>query len=93
MNETVEISEQNAKIDMEATGFKCPGCGCPLSSYEIFACRLRGLKKPVCIGCLAGALVFVRKELLPMFDALEQKILDLAEKVPPEVWEREAQKG
>jgi len=58
----------------------CPGCGCPLTLYEIFACRLRGLKRPVCIGCLANALVFVRKELLPMFDALEQKILELAEK-------------
>jgi len=58
----------------------CPGCGARLEDYEIFACRIRGLKKPVCIGCLVNALVFVRNELLPMFDDLEQKVLELAEK-------------
>jgi len=58
----------------------CPGCGCPLTLYEIFACRIRGLKRPVCIGCLASALVFVRKELLPLFDGLQEKVLELAEK-------------
>jgi len=60
----------------------CPGCGCVLSSYEVFACRLRGLKRPVCIGCMAGALVFVRDGLLPLVDRLEKAVAELAEKVP-----------
>jgi len=59
---------------------KCPGCGCELSDYEVFACRLRGLKRPVCIGCMAGALVFVKKGLIPMLHALQQAVLDLAER-------------
>jgi hypothetical protein len=46
----------------------CPGCGCELSDYEVFACRLRGLEKPVCLGCLADSLVWMKKYLLPMLD-------------------------
>jgi len=82
MTTETEISDQNAKIDMGATGLKCPGCGCVLSSYEVFACRLRGLKRPVCIGCMAGALVFVRDGLLPLLERLQQAVADPAEKVP-----------
>jgi len=61
------------------SGYACAGCGCPLTLQEIFACRLRGLKKPVCLGCLVSVLVFVRKQLLPMFDDLHDKIIELAE--------------
>jgi len=60
----------------------CPGCGCQLEQYEVFACRIRGLKKPVCIGCLASVLVFVRDGLLPLVDRLEKAVAELAEKVP-----------
>lgn len=49
-------------------GLKCPGCGCPLEPSEVFACRIRGLKKPVCIGCLAWAVVFLRDEILPLLE-------------------------
>jgi len=72
---------------------KCPGCGCKLEGYEIFACRLRGLKRPVCIGCMAGALVFVRDDLLPMFRALQEAVADLAEKVSGESELVDAQQG
>jgi len=60
----------------------CPGCGCPLTFYEIFACRLRGLKRPVCIGCLANALVALRDHIYPTFQALEQLVLELADRNP-----------
>ena len=46
----------------------CPSCGCELSAYEVFACRLRGLETPVCLGCLADSLVWMKKYLLPMLD-------------------------
>jgi len=52
--------------------FKCPRCGCKLEAYEVFAQLIRGIKKPVCIGCLADALVFMKEDLAPMLDkALE----------------------
>jgi len=57
------------------SGYTCPGCGCPLENYEIFACRLRGLKKPVCIGCLASALVFLRDKVMPLLEE-PMKILE-----------------
>jgi len=72
---------------------KCPGCGCKLEPYEIFACRLRGLKRPVCIGCMASALVFVRNDLLPMFDALQRAVADLAERAGGESELVDAQQG
>jgi len=58
----------------------CPGCGTRLEDYEIFACRIRGLPKPVCIGCLADALVILRDTIWPLLEALENKVLELAEK-------------
>lgn len=72
---------------------RCPGCGCELSDYEIFACRLRGLKRPVCIGCLAGALVSFRDHVHPLTQGLEQLVLDLAEKIGGESELVDAQKG
>jgi len=62
----------------------CPGCGAPLELYEIFACRIRGLERPVCVGCLAQVLVDVRDKWLPLVQALEGKILELADKIPYE---------
>jgi len=52
----------------------CPNCGCPLTLYEIFACRIRGLETPVCLGCLADALVWVKKWLLPMLELALKKM-------------------
>jgi len=60
----------------------CPSCGCPLSFYEIFACRLRGLKRPVCVGCLADNLVTLRDHILPMLDGALEALGELAEKTP-----------
>ena len=52
---------------------RCAGCGCELEAYEVFASRIRGLKRPVCYGCLAQVVVFVRDYMKPMLDkALEQ---------------------
>jgi len=61
----------------------CPGCGVRLEDYEIFACRLRGLKRPVCIGCLANVLVFLRDQLLPLHSALQRELADVVEKGGP----------
>jgi hypothetical protein len=61
---------------------RCPGCGCELSDYEVFACRLRGLKRPVCIGCLVEALVTVRDHVWPMLEGSLKKIGDLADQLP-----------
>jgi hypothetical protein len=61
---------------------RCPGCGCELSDYEIFACRLRGLRRPVCIGCLAGAVVHMRDHVLPLLEGSLEKIGELADQLP-----------
>lgn len=53
----------------------CAGCGCELAPYEVFSSRLRGLKKPVCIGCALDALVFLLDELMPMCDAALGKFI------------------
>jgi len=54
------------------TYYKCPNCRCELSPYEVFACRIRGLETPVCLGCLADVLVWVKRYLVPMLEqALE----------------------
>ena len=70
---------------------KCPGCDAILAAGEIAACWQAGLKNPVCTCCLAGALVFVRDELLPLLRALEKAVADLAEKVPYERLEQASQ--
>jgi hypothetical protein len=72
---------------------RCPGCGCELSDYEIFACRLRGLKRPVCVGCLASALVSFRDHVYPLMRGLEQLVLDLAERTGGKVELVDAQQG
>jgi len=71
----------------------CPGCGSELEPYEIFACRLRGLKRPVCIGCLADALVSFRDHVYPLMQGLEQLVCDLAEKTGGESELVDAQQG
>ena len=52
----------------------CPGCGCTLEPYEIFASRIRGLKRPVCYGCLAKLLVFVKDYMKPMLETALEKL-------------------
>jgi len=69
---TVEESSRrtNAK-DKETSQTKperCARCGCQVEPYEVFAGRIRGLRKPVCVGCLASAVVFMRDELLPLLE-------------------------
>jgi len=49
---------------------RCPGCGCQLEPYEVMAGRIRGLDPPVCIGCLAIAVVALRDHVLPLFDEI-----------------------
>jgi len=56
----------------------CPGCGCALELYEIQACRLRGLKRPVCVGCLASAVVVLRDVIYPLFEEFAKRYFDLA---------------
>jgi len=72
---------------------KCPGCGCKLEGYEVFACRLRGLKRPVCLGCLINALLYLRDHVYPLMQGLEQLVLDLAEKVGDESERLDAAQG
>jgi len=44
----------------------CPGCGCELSDYEVFAARIRRNKKPVCVGCLNVLLYWTREVFWPL---------------------------
>jgi len=60
----------------------CPGCGCVLSAYEIFACRIRGLKPPVCLGCLADALVSLRDQVYPLVEDLMRLLVEEYAKTP-----------
>ena len=64
------------------SGHACPSCGCELEQYEVFACRIRGLKRPACLGCLADALVTLRDHIEPMLEGALKALGDLAEKVP-----------
>ena len=68
------------KGPLALSGYTCPGCGCTLEPYEIMACRLRGLKRPVCIGCLANALVALREQIYPLLEAALDEVDKLAEK-------------
>jgi len=58
----------------------CAGCGVLLAPYEVFAARIRGLKKPVCIGCLIEALNFMRDHLKPMLDDVLDRLVEYAAK-------------
>jgi len=60
----------------------CPNCGCSLTLYEIFACRIRGLKQPVCLGCLAEAVAFMKRQLLPMLEDTLKALNGSSEKAP-----------
>jgi len=48
--------------------FRCPGCGCTLSPYEVFACRIRGLETPMCMGCAFEAVALLRDVVWPTLD-------------------------
>jgi len=69
---------------MSLEGWKCAGCGCPLAAYEVFASRVRGLKRPVCLGCAIMAVVFLRDEVEPML-AEAIKLIHEAHG-PPDDW-------
>jgi len=64
------VTEQEYRDMWAAYGkqYKCPNCGCVLAPYEVMACRIRGLETPVCLGCLADALVWLKKYMLPMLE-------------------------
>jgi len=57
----------------------CAGCGVLLAPYEIFAARIRGLKKPVCLGCLIEVLIFMKEYLKPMLDEVITRLVESAE--------------
>lgn len=57
-------------------GQRCPGCDCLLEPYEVFACRIRGLKKPVCLGCLATTVKWLKDSLLPVVEGMILRALD-----------------
>jgi len=63
----------------------CPGCGCVLSPYEIFACRIRGLERPVCVGCLASALVSLRDRVYPLVEGLLRLLVEEYANMPGRV--------
>jgi len=58
----------------------CAGCRVLLAPYEVFAARIRGLKKPVCIGCLIEALLFLKDDLKPMLEEALIRLMEYAEK-------------
>lgn len=70
----IEMNQQDAKIDMDATGFKCSICGCILEPYEIFAQRIRKIKKPACIGCLADIARDTKNILVPLLEGALEKM-------------------
>jgi len=79
----------------------CAGCGTRLELYEIFACRIRGLKKPVCLGCLVDAIVGLKDHIYPLLEELAKRYFDLVGQdrgkevyidlttTPPKVYESE----
>jgi len=73
--EDQEISEERWRVFMELEPRLCACCGCKLSSYEVFAGRLRGLRRPVCLGCAYTAVVWLRDHLFPLCE----KALELLE--------------
>jgi len=52
--------------ETEATQIRCATCGASLFPYELFVARLRGLDKPICLGCAVELVVFMKKQLMPM---------------------------
>jgi len=62
------------------SGHTCQGCGSQLEPYEVMACRIRGVQKPVCIGCLVNALVALRDQIYPLLEAALLEVDHLAEK-------------
>jgi len=59
-------TEQQGEIWCYRSEAKCARCGCELSNYEIFAARLRGLRPPVCLGCLIDAIIDIRERVWPL---------------------------
>jgi hypothetical protein len=65
-------------VEEEKEVHYCQGCGVLLAPYEVFACRIRGLKKPVCLGCLIEALVFMKRDLLPLLTKAVDMMIEKA---------------
>jgi len=68
-------AEERWQAFMELEPRLCACCGCELSPYEVFAGRLRGLRRPVCLGCAYTAVVWLRDNLFPLCE----KALELLE--------------
>jgi len=66
----VTVTPEYARFHVIGKRLTCPNCGCTLDAYEVFACRIRGLATPVCLGCLIDALVWLKKYILPMLDTM-----------------------
>lgn len=45
---------------------KCPGCGVHITLAEYNAANRAGLRKPVCVFCLAKVLKFLQNDLIPL---------------------------
>lgn len=61
---------------MTKDNLHCVCCGCELAPYEVFAGRIRGLKKPVCVGCAFDAVVFLRDHLWPMLEKIVEVVVN-----------------
>lgn len=60
---------------MSALSGVCACCGCALEPYEVFSARLRGLKKPVCLGCAHDTVAFLLNYLYPMTEEALKQII------------------